>query len=1494
MLLWFIFGLPAAVQAQSGNIRFERLSIEDGLSQSTVFTIVQDRHGFMWFGTQDGLNKYDGYSFTVYKHDPADPATISDSFVRVIFEDRAGGLWIGTTGGLNKFDPVTETFSRFQNDPNDPHSLSHNVIRAIYQDQAGVLWIGTEGGLDRFDPAGQTFTRFQHQPGDLNSLSHNTVRAIFQSRAGTLWIATEGGGLNKFLPETGTFVAYQNDPANPHSLSHNDVSAVVEDASGKLWITTEGGGLNRFDPASETFTVFVSNPNDPTSLSDNNLRTIYLDQAGQLWIGAWGGGLNRLNLDTVRTGAAFIRYENDPANPHSLSGNQVLSVFEDRGGVMWIGTNGAGLNKFNPVIEAFAHYTNTTSSPNRLSDSMVWSIYEDRGGVIWIGTSQGLNKLDRAAGSITYYRHDPNNPTSLSSDFVPVVIEGRDGTLWVGADEGGLNKFDRQAGTFTAYRYDPDDPAGLSDDDVWSLYEDSQGILWVGTWGGGLNRLDRDRGVFTRYQHHPDDPRSLSNDVIRAIFEDSRGSLWLGTNGGGLNKFDRAAETFTAYRHSPADPHSLSDDVVRTIYQDRAGALWIGVDGGGLNKFDPATETFSHYREKDGLPNDTIYGILEDDDGYLWLSTNNGLSKFDPATEIFKNYNASDGLQSNEFNQGAYHRGQDGELFFGGINGFNAFFPDQIRNNPHPPPVVLTAFQIFNQKVRLDQPLAEVGEIKLSYRDSVFSFEFAALDYTAPGKNQYAYMLEGFDQDWVQAGARRFATYTDLDGGQYVFRLKGSNNDGVWNEAPAIHITITPPPWQTGWAYLLYIAAGLGVVLAYGRYRTASQARELARQRRELAQERRLAEQLRRIDRLKDEFLANTSHELRTPLNGIIGLAESLIDGVAGQLPGKATADLSMIASSGRRLASLVNDILDFSNLKHKQLELHLKPIGLRGMADVVLNLCQPLVGQKPVALVNHIPPDAPAVMADEHRVEQILLNLVGNAIKFTESGTIELSARPRPDEKFLAVTVADTGIGIAPENLARVFESFEQADGSTAREYGGTGLGLSITKQLVEMHGGAIQVSSTVGQGSRFTFTLPISPEQPSTLSLEDMPVRLTDEPRLLTLYDTQPLPLVRSVSSNPSHTILVVDDEPVNQEVLANYLILQNYATVRALSGQEALSLVNNGLNPDLVLLDVMMPRMSGLEVCRQLRQTYSPLELPILILTAKNQTGDLIAGFEAGANDYLAKPFDKRELLARVSTLLTLKSAMGARDQLVAIEQELAVARRIQQSILPARVPQLPRLDVQVRYRPMTSVGGDFYDFYDIDQERLGVMVADVSGHGVPAALIAAMAKVAFSVQKPIARSARLVMTSMNETLVDHIGKQLLTVSYVYFDMERGRLSHANAGHWPLLLWRKRDQSLHQFKPDGVIMGWLTDIDYVATELELEAGDRILLHTDAIVEIRNADDELFGEERFHQFIEDRQDLSASEFSDSLLAHLAAWSGHNNGFEDDLTMIVIDVLAP
>jgi len=811
--------LPVDLHAQRNDIRFEEISIEEGLSQTIVFCIAQDSKGFMWFGTEDGLNKYDGHRFTIIRHIPDDPSSLAYNHILSLYEDRTGTLWIGTfLAGLDRYDSTQDRFIHYRHDPKNPNSLSHDMIRTIYEDLSGTLWIGTDGGLNRFNRETETFTRYIHYPDDANTLSHNTVRAICEDRTGMLWIGTEGGGLNKFDRDTETFTHYIHDPSNPKSLSSNSVRAIYEDNAGKLWIGTDGGGLNKLDRDTETFFHFLADPNDPSKLSHNSVYALYEDKTGVLWIGTNGGGLNILDQERRK----FIRYINDPNDPTSLSYNEIYHIYEDRSGVLWIGTYGGGVNKIDLKRKKFIHYRYDPNNPNSLSHPIVWSIHEDASGILWIGThGGGVNRFDRVKNQYTHYRHNPNDPYSLSNDIVRNVYEDRSGVLWIGTHGGGICRFDRETGKFFSYQNDPNDPSSLSNDEIRSIYEDRSGTFWIGTNGGGFNKFDRETGKFTRYQNDPDNRYSLSNDFVRVIYEDREGSFWIGTQGGGLNKFDRTSGLFTQYRTDPDNPNSLSSDFVFSIHEDESGLLWLGTWGGGLNKFDPKTETFTAYTENEGLSSNSTYGALEDDEGNLWISTNNGLSKFNPITGTFKNYNERDGLQSNEFNGGSFFQSKSGEMFFGGILGFNAFFPHEIKDNPHIPPVVITTFTKLNKEAKLDKPLAELDELVLSYRDYVFSFEFAALEFTAPDKNLYAYKMEGLDEDWIYTDSdKRFANYTTLPPGRYVFRVKASNNDGIWNEEGiSIKISITPPFWQTWWFRSVAVLALLGLALTWYKRR---------------------------------------------------------------------------------------------------------------------------------------------------------------------------------------------------------------------------------------------------------------------------------------------------------------------------------------------------------------------------------------------------------------------------------------------------------------------------------------------------------------------------------------------------------------------------------------------------------------------------------------------------------------------------------------------------
>ncbi len=782
-------------------VRFERLGLEDGLSQSAILTILQDKRGYLWFGTQDGLNRYDGYSFTIFRHEAGDSHSLTNSSVLALAEDKDGHLWIGTWGGgLNRYDPITQIFTAYTHDPADPASLSDDTVTDVRFTRDGSLWLATLGGLDRFNSDG-TFTHYRNDPADPDSLSANNVSVLYEDSKGQLWVGTgfgaAGNGLNRFDPNTNSFVRYQNDPDNIDSLSSNNIGSIFEDSRGTLWVGTggfsvEGAGLNRLN-ADGRFTRYQNNPDNPDSLSSDNVMSLWQDADGLMWVGTWGGGLNL--FDPYRQPAIFRHIVHDPFDPQSLSHNVVWQVYADRTGIVWLGTVPGGLNKYNPRASQFMLFRHHPDEANSLSMNVIGSFYEDSLGSMWIATwGGGLEYFDRHTGTFSHYRHDPDNKNSLSDDLVMAMLEDSHGTFWVSTING-LNWFNRDTGAFVTVLHKPGDPNTPMSDTVYQMVEDKAGNIWLGN-AEGLDRYDYATRHFKHYRHNPADPNSINSNSVVGLYLDNDGALWIGTWGGGISHMDTATGQFTRYENDPHDPTSIGDNSAWAFLQDSKGRLWIGTQR-GLDRLN-ADETFTHYGLKDGLPNETVLGILEDDSGNLWLSTQNGLARFNPETETFKVFDVRDGLQSNEFDSTAYYRDRDGLMYFGGVNGFNIFDPAQIRDNEQQPQVIVTTFRIFNEPLKVD--LSGATRLEVPYWQNFIAFEFTALDFSAPQKNQYAYKLEGFDPDWVQAGDRRYASYTNLPGGEYTFRIKAANSDGIWNEnGVAIPITITPPIWQNWW-----------------------------------------------------------------------------------------------------------------------------------------------------------------------------------------------------------------------------------------------------------------------------------------------------------------------------------------------------------------------------------------------------------------------------------------------------------------------------------------------------------------------------------------------------------------------------------------------------------------------------------------------------------------------------------------------------------------------
>ena len=795
-------------------LRFDHISIEQGLSQSSVKAIFQDSRGFLWFGTEDGLNRYDGYNFTIYKPDPDSLNSISERWITSIVEDREGYLWVGTRLGLNRYDPRTEEFVHYLHDDMNPASLVDNHINVLYIDRANDLWVGTDNGLDLFERNTGTFKHYVYRPTQQDGISGKSITALYEDSRGRFWVGTGAGGLNRFYPSLSTFSAYQNDPDNLSTISNNHVTSIIEDNNSMLWVGT-WGGLNRFHADSGTFERFMHSEDNDQTLANDMVYDLYVDSTGNLWIGT-AFGLDRLNV----AGKRFVHYRNDPTFSRSLSQDEVLSIYEDRGGILWFGTWGGGVNKYDRQRDDFAYYRNDPQNKNSLSDNSIIAVYSDSEGYAWVGTAgKGLNRLTRSTGQVVRYLHDPNRSDSIVSNNIYALHEDQDGFLWIGTYDG-LSRFDRNSFSFKNYKRDSNNPASLSANRVYEVYVDSQNNLWLGT-AAGLDLFNRQTETFFRYQPETGNPQSLSGTGVNSILEDSEGNLWVGTWESGLNKFDPETQQFTRYRFNSRNKETISSDVILSIYQDSKGRLWIGTGGGGLNLYHPETDTFTYYLEKDGLPNGVVYGILEDTRGYLWMSTNFGLSRFDPEKKTFRNFDSGDGIQSNEFNSGAYARGRNGELYFGGINGLTVFHPSSINDDPYVPQVSLTSLTQGDNPIDTETSVETTQSVVLQWPQNSFEFEFAALSYSQPNKNQHAYILEDFDTNWHFIGTKRDGRYTNLPGGEYSLLLKASNSDGIWNETPVrINVTVIPPFWQTTWFRVLLSVIIIGAVAGGFRLRT--------------------------------------------------------------------------------------------------------------------------------------------------------------------------------------------------------------------------------------------------------------------------------------------------------------------------------------------------------------------------------------------------------------------------------------------------------------------------------------------------------------------------------------------------------------------------------------------------------------------------------------------------------------------------------------------------
>jgi signal transduction histidine kinase/ligand-binding sensor domain-containing protein/CheY-like chemotaxis protein len=1260
VILLALAGLFASIvhAAPAPTLRFEHLSTDGGLAQESVLAIVQDNDGFMWFGTQTGLSRYDGYRVTSYRNVVGDPRTLAHNWIRVLFVDRKGQLWIGTDGGLDRFDQGTQTFVHFV--PVEPQRFGNGNrrLRAIVDDRKGGMWLATNDGLQHFDPASGKFTTWRNIPGDPASLVDDRVNALALDGAGRLWIGTSSG-LDSMEPGSARF---EHHPS-ASGARYDVVQALAVDRDKALWIGSQAG-LERWPRAAGgKRRAFGS----AEGFKPGEVTTLYHDAGNMLWVGTREDGLYRWRWHAQR----FANYPHVVSDNHSLADNRVSALYRDSVGTFWIGTWYAGVSRVDLGSGGFTRIVRQPDDAVTLGDNKVRSMVAADGGKLWFGTNDGINLYDPATALTTkVYRYQPGNPNSLVDMPGNALAREKSGVLWVGGSTG-VTRFDPATGRFTRKVLVPGDAEA---NDVRYMTTDREGFIWIAT-RGGLHMLDPRNGKLVTYRRNPADQTTLSDNTVRPILEDSRGRMWIGTFDG-LNLFDRATGKFRHFHHHEGDPASLSHDEVHYLLEDSKGNLWVGT-AVGLNRLverNNGQASFVRYTTADGLANDDVAAMQEDLDGRIWASTSVGLSCLDPATGAWRNYGAADGTIEGAYFDTSTARSADGTLYFGGFNGVTAFNSRAIHDNRIAPRAVITGFQIFNQPVNqvhpglLAGPIHLAREITLSSADSVFSLEFSALHYAAPQRNSFAYKLEGFDQDWVSTDAtKRFATYTNLDPGHYVFRVRAANKDGVWSDMPAtLEITIEPPYWGTWWfrmaAALLLAGAGYAAIIARlsGLRRQKAllerqvsarteeiekqnsllerQTRELREQERqvrrnteELAQANRaLQENEERLrlakqraedaTRQKSEFLANMSHEMRTPLAGVIGmLGFALRD---QQLKDNTREQIMRGQGNAQSLLSIINDLLDFSKIEAGKLTIENIDFALDATIENVASLFEEQAAARSVGFSIELARDLPRfVVGDPTRLRQVLVNLVGNAFKFTNRGMVTLRVEQRPEDQLpgspgdgrhmIRFSVEDTGIGIAAQALPRIFQKFEQADSTTTRRYGGTGLGLAICRQLVELMGGWIRVDSTEGSGSTFTFVLPlpdgVQPPQEARAPREPHTHRLK---------------------------VLCAEDFATNQIIIRTMLEDLGHEVDIAENGKLAVQACA-AKRYDLVLMDGRMPEMDGATAARLIRAggaAGNPVldpDVMIVALTANASDEDRSRYLACGMDGFLTKPIDEDAL-------------------------------------------------------------------------------------------------------------------------------------------------------------------------------------------------------------------------------------------------------------------------
>jgi ligand-binding sensor domain-containing protein/signal transduction histidine kinase len=1135
-LLGFLLLTPA-LSGQEEYVRFKRITINEGLSLSSVYNIYQDSKGFMWFGTEDGLNKYDGQTITVYGATTDQHNILANKWVEQVYEDKSGMIWIASRGGLTKYNPRRGIFTPFKHDPQDPGSLSNDTISALEADLRNELWVGTFQGLNRVDRFTNEVERIVPEDSSLRGLTSH-ITGFVQDESGALWIASHQGlfsydrksGL--FFNETagdllkensavyylaagteciwlaveGGMIRYDLSLLSEHQFIPFEledpgmhISRLQPDDHDQIWIQT-ADGLYCYKSQDQGMVQVLEAGGTTHSLALNPIEPLMKDMEGFIWYGTFGDGVYKIDpLDF-----SYKHYNHNPADPQSLSENSVNCIFQDRSGTTWIGTFGAGISILNPRANRFTLFKNNPFNPNSLASSFVWTICEADDSTLWFGTNaHGISCYNQRKGTFRHFDHNPFNPSSLAHSSVRKVYQDSQGRIWIGTDGGGLDLYNPEDHSFRHFKHDPQNPGSISNNSVRTIYEDRYGKIWIGT-RNGLNLLNEDGITFNHFlmESSPDEPPH--NFIYSAIYQDNEDNLWVGTYGGGLCLLNPEEGTCTSFHHDPEDPNTLSDNIVFSMHEDNLGRFWIGTNS-GLNMFYPATNSFRRFGVGEGLANEVIYGILPDDNNNIWLSTNMGIIRFNLESFEVKNFDMNDGLQSNEFNGGAYHRGQNGHLYFGGVYGLNVIDPSTIEPIKNVTEVTLTKLEVLGKDVQIgtvdleeefeehpshiveyegefysSENVTYMEEIVLDYRHRFISIEFSALNNLQPGKLTYSYIMENLETDWNNAGTRNYVSYANMKAGSYVLKVVAENMDGYRSDPPMqLNITITPPFWLKWWFILFEVLIFSAIAVMIYIYLVKSRTNRLLKyQNQQISQANealRLSEKnLMELNATKDKFFSIISHDLKNPFSSLLSISELMVDSFEDAEREDHKAGFKKINQSVKHLLDLLENLLTWSRSQRGRIKYDPVRFNLSSVIQENINLHKLLAEKKGIMLLS---PEQDEIYAygDRDMINSVIRNLMTNAVKFTDRDkkvAVKVSSR----EKELEVSVIDEGIGIEQENISRLFRIDEKFKSNGTAGEKGTGLGLIICREFVEKNGGEIKVRSKPGEGTTFSFTLPMS----------------------------------------------------------------------------------------------------------------------------------------------------------------------------------------------------------------------------------------------------------------------------------------------------------------------------------------------------------------------------------------------------------------------------------